>query len=179
MEQPKNKLLECPDDPRYQLLDKISTALEKDFLKFEKVGFNIAEIKKLLKASDQHFYDICKLFVGKSEFNQQVVSYELLTYLVELYPHIMLEFKRTIDEQLQAQMLWIQHAYFNIRVAVMACSSQENAVEAHRRMTQEHELDVSGDSWIQNAKLIYAQKIKGEEPPKHYITLKAAAMRYY
>jgi DNA-binding transcriptional MerR regulator len=172
-------LLECPDDPRYQLLDKISTALEKDFLKFEKVGFNIAEIKKLLKSSDQHFYDICKFFVGKSEFNQQVVSYELLTYLVELYPHIMVEFKRTIDEQLQAQMLWIQHAYFNIRVAVMACSSQENAVEAHRRMTQEHELDVSGDSWIQNAKLVYAQKIKGEEPPKHYITLKAAAMKYY
>ena len=99
-------MLECPDDPRYQLLDKISTALEKDFLKFEKVGFNIAEIKKLLKSSDQHFYDICKVFVGKSEFNQQVVSYELLTYLVELYPHIMVEFKRTIDEQLQAQMLY-------------------------------------------------------------------------
>ena len=82
-----------------EIKNLVAKRLDKDFSHAYKLSDN-SDVKKLLKKSDALFLDVCKKYCASTRniVDQQTVSVELLTALIERYPDTMMCLKQRVDE---------------------------------------------------------------------------------
>ena len=110
--------------------------------------------------------ELCRSFLGP-KIDQRMIAYEMFAVLVDKWPVLMMNLKQKIDEQLMLQMDWVSMNFDVVRQKILTAQDEEEAREIQITMVEKFEQDKANASFFQQAKYLFATKIKGEQSEKY------------
>ena len=112
-------------------LEKLRALLYSSAVKFDKESlknkqgngrFDASDVKRFIEKSNELFA-LANLQYCETQtiLDPMTVAYEVVVALMEMFPALMMEMKRNVDEQLQLQMDWVTTIFESIKRDIDKC----------------------------------------------------------